>query len=495
MKEEPGKVREAFVKNSQRRNIQDENNQIEVLEPVMTAAPTLSLRNDRIKIHDDKSKEDDRPKEKMFPSYGKKFPYHKNSTAWRKSNKKILKKRLRLDTENKDKIEEPVLKREHSIFDLFDNGKNDLAVGNSVKYPEDQLAQEATENNSVLQPVNRLFAESDDVIYKQMNFWRNRMESKRLEDFLLPNERKEIPKQNDIKRILKNTIIKLPNNNRRTLSKKLTNNKMFEDDLNAEKIDTTGWHPNIPRNIEQVITDELREIQETLMVTEREDKMLDIHLLHFQAQDWTPLREVPKILGDSPNIYSMNTNSMKDLMTRVDRVENVGTGIHNVLESVNMTARPDLQETITRSRVESSLSRPDIVEKFKEPEDRLFYKSNTREEDVDDIGGKVYDYNVMSKDPADVAQERSVPVNSEDFQLSSQTEQSFKIDAIAEENEDVTTSSPDEDVIPMYLHIPRTSGCRKFCISINVEITRTGRQIKTKCRKSLVCKTNVIRNK
>ena len=219
--------------------------------------------------------------------------------------------------------------------------------------------------------------------------------------------------------------------------------------------------------------------------------MVESHLLHFQAEDWTPLKEAPKILGDSPNIYSMKTNNMKDLMSRVERVENTGIPFLNILESVNMTARPDLQETITRSRVESSLRRPD-TEKLSEEQERLFYRSKTKEDDVDDITGKMYDYNVMSKDLADMAQERSVPV--EDPQVSSQTEQSFRFDANSEVNKEATTGSPDEDIIPIYLHIPRASDCRKFCIAINVEITRTGRQIKTKCRKSLVCKTNVRRN-
>ena len=155
--------------------------------------------------------------------------------------------------------------------------------------------------------------------------------------------------------------------------------------------------------------------------------MVESHLLHFQAEDWTPLKEAPKILGDSPNIYSMKTNNMKDLMSRVERVENTGIPFLNILESVNMTARPDLQETITRSRVESSLRRPD-TEKLSEEQERLFYRSKTKEEDVDDINGKMYDYNVMSKDLADMAQERSVPV--EDPQVYSQTEQSFRFDAL-----------------------------------------------------------------
>ena len=272
VKEEPVKVEDApaFVKSSKRRNIQDEDN--DILEPVMPAAPVLKTSKDRNKIMTSnkiqkKSKGEVEPREKVFPSYGKKFPYHKNSTK-RKSNKKIFKKRLRLDTEIKDIEEEkPALKEGELILDLFQNGQNDVSVSNSVKYPDDQFAQEAVENNSMLKPVNKFFVKSDDVIYKQMNFWRNQMESKRLEDFLSPDEKKEVPKENDIKRILQNTIIKLPQTNRRTLSKKFANKKMFEDDKNAEKIETTGWLPNIPQNIEQVITDELREIQGTLMVS------------------------------------------------------------------------------------------------------------------------------------------------------------------------------------------------------------------------------------
>ena len=132
----------AFVKSSKRRNIQDEDN--DILEPVMPAAPVLKMSKDRNKMMTSnkiqkKSKGEVEPREKVFPSYGKKFPYHKNSTK-RKSNKKIFKKRLRLDTDIEE--EKPALKEGELILDLFQNGQNDVSV--------DQLAQEAVENNSIL---------------------------------------------------------------------------------------------------------------------------------------------------------------------------------------------------------------------------------------------------------------------------------------------------------------------------------------------------------
>ena len=36
--------------------------------------------------------------------------------------------------------------------------------------------------------------------------------------------------------------------------------------------------------------------------------------MFFKADDWTPLNEVPKILGDTPNIYQLNSNEMNDIL-------------------------------------------------------------------------------------------------------------------------------------------------------------------------------------
>ena len=42
--------------------------------------------------------------------------------------------------------------------------------------------------------------------------------------------------------------------------------------------------------------------------------MLSIKICFFKADDWTPLNEVPKILGDTPNIYQLNSNEMNDIL-------------------------------------------------------------------------------------------------------------------------------------------------------------------------------------
>ena len=200
------------------------------------------------------------------------------------------------------------------------------------------------------------------------------------------------------------------------------------------------------------------------------------------------MREAPKILADPPNIYNMKSSEMKDMMTRVENVADAGP-LFPFLGSVNMTAAPDFGETITRSKVENSLRRPEI----KEDQDRRFFKTDMAGLDEDD-NRKMYDFNVVSKhteNPVDQAQERSLPVDFEDYQDNmAQTSQSSMADEITEEISTATPEAEEEDVIPIYLHIPKSAGCPKFCISVNVEITRTGRQIKTECRKTLICKTN-----
>ena len=128
----------------------------------------------------------------------------------------------------------------------------------------------------------------------------------------------------------------------------------------------------------------------------------------------------------------------------------------------------------------------------------MFFKTNMARGDEDDARKK-YDFNVVSKHtetPVDQAQERALPVEFEDYQDNlAQTSQSSLADEVTQEfsgglNTPTPADDGEEDVIPIYLHIPKSAGCPKFCISINVEITRTGRQIKTECRRTLVCKTN-----
>ena len=48
----------------------------------------------------------------------------------------------------------------------------------------------------------------------------------------------------------------------------------------------------------------------------------------------------------------------------------------------------------------------------------------------------------------------------------------------------------EDDIVPLYLHVPKSrTGCPKFCITINVEVTRAGRQIRQGCRRSFMCQT------
>ena len=209
-----------------------------------------------------RSREQNGNREKGIKPYGEKFPYHKNSTR-KRLNKKILKKRLRLDVEKKDYDTNTDLKKKVSNVDLLDNGNIVVTVRNKVDVTDnfdstnDQLAEELVEHNSVLKPLNKMFTKKDDVIYKQMNFWRNQIKSKRLNSFT-PGQKTEDPTKEDIKKILENTLIKPTTNNRRRIFIKAKN---AEDD-NSE----VSWEP---KNIEKVITDELKEIQSTLMVKQK----------------------------------------------------------------------------------------------------------------------------------------------------------------------------------------------------------------------------------
>ena len=255
---------------TQRRNIQDVEEHhadaLEPLDPMLRFDKDSYMKKLKNKITTsnirNRSREQNGNREKGIKPYGEKFPYHKNSTR-KRLNKKILKKRLRLDVEKKDYDTNTDLKKKVSNVDLLDNGNIVVTVRNKVDVTDnfdstnDQLAEELVEHNSVLKPLNKMFTKKDDVIYKQMNFWRNQMESKRLENFLAPEEKMEKLNQNAIRKILENTILKPAKDNRRTVLRQFVN-KTFEDD-NPQ----SDWQP---RSVEKVITDELMEIQETLMV-------------------------------------------------------------------------------------------------------------------------------------------------------------------------------------------------------------------------------------
>ena len=255
-----------------RRNIQDlvyneNNNKVEVKKPavpipVVSDVQKIQFNKAYNKNFRNKIKTLYKPKkqegEKIITlPYGQKFADHSNSTR-KKLYKKISKKRLKLDVEKKDQGFNPVFSREDSITDFLKTERNDFEEKNQMDFeedPDDQVAEESIEDKSFFKPLNKVLAKKDDVIFKQMNFWRNQIESKRLKSFALPGQKSEDKTKENIRKILENTLIKPITNNRRRSFIKAKN---AEDD-NSE----VAWEP---RNIEKIITDELKEIQSTLMV-------------------------------------------------------------------------------------------------------------------------------------------------------------------------------------------------------------------------------------
>lgn len=262
-----------------RRNIHDllhtSNSKVEVKKPevpVVSEVPKLQFNKAYKKNLRNKIKTLYKPKkqgeEKIITlPYGQKFADHSNSTR-KKLHRKISKKRLKLDVEKKDQGFNPVLSREDSINDFYKTEDNDFEERNEMEVIEDyndQVAQESIEDNSFFKPLSKVVAKKDDVIFQQMNFWRNQIESKRLKSFSLQDLKNEDQGEKDIREILENTFIKPITNNRRRIFIKAKN---AEDD-NSD----VSWEP---RNIEKVITDELKEIQSTLMVTNNNNNFYQI---------------------------------------------------------------------------------------------------------------------------------------------------------------------------------------------------------------------------
>ena len=254
-----------------RRNFQDlhynnnkiNNDKVEVKKPAVPVVSDLpkfskaykkTLRNKIKTLY--KPKKQEGAKIITLP-YGQKFADHSNYTR-KRLHKKISKKRLKLDVEKKDEGFNPLLSREDPIADFYETEDNDYEERKETEVIEDyndQVAQESIEDNSFFKPLSKVLAKKDDVIFKQMNFWRNQIESKRLKSFALPGQKSEDKTKENIRKILENTLIKPITNNRRRSFIKAKN---AEDD-NSE----VAWEP---RNIEKIITDELKEIQSTLMV-------------------------------------------------------------------------------------------------------------------------------------------------------------------------------------------------------------------------------------
>ena len=122
---------------------------LEPLDPVLRFDKDSYMKKLKNKITTNirnRSREQNGNREKGIKPYGEKFPYHKNSTR-KRLNKKILKKRLRLDVEKKDYDTNTDLKKKVSNVDLLDNGNIVVTVRNKVDVTDnfdstnDQLAE------------------------------------------------------------------------------------------------------------------------------------------------------------------------------------------------------------------------------------------------------------------------------------------------------------------------------------------------------------------
>jgi len=386
---------------------------------------------------------------------------------------------------------------------------------------DDQMALESFDVDSII-PVNKVLAKTDDVIYKQMSFWRNQFESERLFNL---NESEIMTTTTTTTTTEITPTIKFEN---RKMRHKNNNDdissEFYKSEVNPTKqSDINDWKPS---NVEQLLTDELQEIQETLM-----------------AEDWTPLKEAPKILTNTPNIYHLSSHEVNDILKPVEkkRISHTKKRIYPTKsqefpflkeEKISMTSSPKPVEPFTISKVESSLKKPEINNRKIIPmnriknQDRYFLKSKPVMK-IEDSSIKPYDYNVVSEveSPPD-NEEKEEDDKSYEAQMRSMLDGLFEIADIKksntnnlptkeyidinrkpidnEESKDevplTTTKKSDnyddrdqleiddeDDVVPIYLHIPKSKGCPKFCISINVEITRAGRKINSKCRRSLLC--------
>ena len=181
------------------------------------------------------------------------------------------------------------------IYIIVEKRMNDIELDDYHEGADDQMALESFDVDSIM-PVNKILAKTDDVIYKQMSFWRNQFESERLFNFL--NE-SEISTTTTTTTETTPTV-KFEN---RKMRHKNTNDDIsadfYKSPVNPKQTEINGWKPS---NVEQLLTDELQEIQETLM-----------------AEDWTPLKEAPKILTNTPNIYHLSSHEVNDILKPVEK--------------------------------------------------------------------------------------------------------------------------------------------------------------------------------
>lgn len=122
----------------------------------------------------------------------RKFKTEKESLNYEEKNenlhRNLLKRRLNIDPVI-DRTELLVSNRRLDLDeyeDKIEDVNNDIEYNDDLESLRDQIAQESMESGSVYKPLSKILAKTDDVIYKQMNFWRNQFESQRLLEFLRP---------------------------------------------------------------------------------------------------------------------------------------------------------------------------------------------------------------------------------------------------------------------------------------------------------------------
>ena len=96
-----------------------------------------------------------------------------------------------------------------------------------------------------------MLAKTDDIIYKQMNFWRNQFESRRLIDFLAPNTNLTYLQETEAEKEFRG--------HKKRTTFKGSDIKRIDEDLTNSNI----WYGE---TAEQMITEEMKQIQKTLMV-------------------------------------------------------------------------------------------------------------------------------------------------------------------------------------------------------------------------------------
>merc|ERR1711971_674115 len=205
------------------------------------------------------------------------------------------------------------------------------------------------------------------------------------------------------------------------------------------------------------------------------------------------VRSRPRVQHDYPTMVSMelqrtSTEYSEEDSSRVKTANN-NRRLVPLTKGVDMTAAPELSETITHSRVESSLARPETKDKEEEimdSQERFFMKTGAVE--TEQSTGKPYDFNVESRDiPIVEDLMLTEPEVSRDRSLLASLEH---ISDLRVASEDAEYEDTEDDIVPLYLHVPKSrTGCPKFCITINVQVTRAGRQIRQGCRKSFICQS------